>query len=258
MAIYVELKGERELTLLRAAGRVVARALAVVREHAGIGVRLAELDQRAGEAIAAAGARPSLLDYHPHFAPTPYPAVLCASVNDTIVHGIPNDYRLADGDVLSVDCAAELAGFHADAAFTMIVGQARPEDEALVAATRRALAAGIDKARPGARLGDVSHVVGGIGRRAGYGIPPDLGGHGVGRALHEEPSVPNDGPPGVGPTLCPGLVLAIEPIFLAGGQDRYRTAADGWTLCTVDGSRSAHFEHTVAITEDGPVVLTEP
>jgi len=252
----VELKTDDELALMREAGRVVARALAAARDAATVGVSLRELDEAAAEVIRAAGARPSFLHYQPHFAPTPYPAMICASVNDVVVHGIPNDYRLRDGDLLSVDCGAELDGFHGDSAFSMIVGASHEADERLVAHTEQALAAGIAAAVVGARLGDIGHAVGTIGRAAGYGIPADFGGHGVGRRMHEDPPVHNEGHPGRGMPLRPGLVIAIEPMFMAGGRDRYRIKPDGWSLCTVDGSRAAHVEHTIAVTTDGPVVLT--
>lgn len=252
----IELKSEQELAVLREAGRVVARTLAAVRAHTAVGVSLRELDEIAAAVIADAGARPSFLNYQPHFAPSPYPAVLCTSVNDAIVHALPDDYRLRDGDLLSVDCGAELDGFHGDSAFTMIVGTARACDIALVEHTQQALARGIDAAQAGARLGDISAAVGDIGRRFGYGIPRDFGGHGVGRRMHEDPGVPNEGRPGRGLRLRPGLVIAIEPMFMAGGLDDYVVAPDGWALHTVDGSRAAHFEHTIAVTTSGPVVLT--
>ena len=252
----VELKTAGELAAMREAGRVTATALAAVREQARAGVTLRELDEIAAEVIRAADARSSFLNYHPRFAPTPYPAVLCTSVNDAIVHAIPDDYRLRDGDVLSVDCAAELAGFHGDSAFTMAIGAVGAEDEQLIARTGEALAAGIAAAVPGGHLSDVSHAVGEVGRRFRYGIPVDFGGHGVGRRMHEDPPVANEGRPGRGLRLRPGLVIAIEPMFMAGGHDAYRTAADGWGLHTIDGSNAAHFEHTIAVTEDGPVILT--
>ena len=254
----VELKTDAELALMRAAGRVVADALAAVRTAVAVGVSLRELDTVAADVIRAAGATSSFLHYQPHFAPSPYPAMICASVNDVVVHGIPDDYRLRDGDLLSVDCGAELHGFHGDSAFSMIVGTPSPADEQLVAHTEQALAAGIAATVAGGRLGDVGHAVGTIGRAAGYGIPADFGGHGVGRRMHEDPPVYNEGRPGRGLPLRPGLVIAIEPMFMAGGRDRYRIKPDGWSLCTVDGSRAAHVEHTVAVTEDGPVVLTAP
>ena len=251
-----ELKTPGELAAMREAGRVTATVLAAVREQAKAGVSLRELDEIAADVLHAAGARSSFLDYHPHFAPTPYPAVLCTSVNDAIVHAIPDDYQLRDGDLLSVDFAAEFGGFHGDSAFTMAIGAISTEDEALIDHTREALAAGIAAAVPGGHLSDISHAVGVLGRAHGYGIPVDFGGHGVGRRMHEEPPVANEGMPGRGLRLRPGLVIAIEPMFMAGGRNEYRTAPDGWALHTVDGSNAAHFEHTIAVTDDGPVILT--
>ncbi|HEX3788661.1 MAG TPA: type I methionyl aminopeptidase [Pseudonocardiaceae bacterium] len=252
----VELKTETELAVMREAGRVVATALAAVRAAAAPGISLLELDEVAASVIRDAGARSSFLNYQPHFAPSPFPAVICASVNDVVVHGIPSDYRLVDGDLLSVDCGAELDGFHGDSAISFIVGRPRDGDRTLIERTEQALAAGINAATVGRTIGDIAQAIGSIGRRSGYGIPRDFGGHGVGRRMHEDPAVPNDGAPGRGLGLQPGLVIAIEPMFMAGGADRYRTADDGWALCTVDGSRAAHVEHTIAVTSDGPVVLT--
>jgi methionine aminopeptidase, type I len=252
----VELKTDTELEAMRAAGRVVAKALQAVRTHAAVGVPLRELDAVAAEVIRESGAKPAFLNYKPGFAPTPFPAVICASVNDVVVHGIPNRYRLRDGDLVSIDCGARLDGWTGDAAISFIVGTPRPEDVRLVETTERALEAGIAAAVVGGRLGDIGHAIASVGRPAGYGIVTDFGGHGIGRRMHEDPSVPNESRPGRGLTLRHGLVLAIEPMFMAGGRDRYRTARDGWALHTIDGSRAAHVEHTVAITEDGPRVLT--
>jgi methionyl aminopeptidase len=254
----VELKTPGELEVMRAAGRVVAAALAAVRAHAAPGVTLLELDAVAAEVIRDAGATSSFLHYLPRFAPTPFPGVICASVNDVIVHGIPDGYRLRAGDLVSIDCGASIGGFHGDAAISFILGPPGDGDAELVKYTREALDAAIAMARVGGRLGDVANAVGQIGRAAGYGIPQGFGGHGVGRAMHEDPSVPNEGVPGRGLPLRAGLVIAIEPMFMAGGRDAFVTAPDGWALRTVDGSRAAHFEHTVAVTEDGPVVLTAP
>lgn len=236
----------------------MARALAAVRARAAVGVSLLELDAVAAAVIAGAGATPSFLGYRPHAAITPYPAVICASVNDAIVHGIPTAYRLADGDLVSIDCGAHLDGWCGDSAISFVVGEARAADLDLIDATGRALTAGIAAARPGARLGDVAHAIGRVARAGGYGIMADHGGHGVGRAMHEAPSVPNEGRPGHGLSLEPGLVLALEPMLIANGRDGYRTDADGWTLRTVDGARAAHAEHTIAVTAAGPVVLTAP
>lgn len=256
--IVIELKSADELDVMREAGRVVARALEAVRAQAKPGVRLRELDEIARTVIDEAGAVPLFLDYHPSWAPGPFPGVICASVNDAVVHGIPDDRVLSDGDLLSVDCGARVDGWCGDAAVTFSVGAARPEDTALTDAARQALADGIAATRPGGRIGDISHAVGVVGRSAGYGIPELVGGHGVGRSMHEAPFVANDGAAGKGAPLRPGLVVAIEPMFLAGGADDVAHAPDGWELRTADGSRAAHVEHTVAVTDDGPRVLTLP
>lgn len=254
----VEIKTADALDAMREAGRVVANALAATRAAAAVGVRLRELDEVARGVLREAGARSPFLGYRPAFAPVPFPAVICASVNDALVHGVPGDYRLRDGDLLSVDCGAELDGWTGDAAVTFSVGTPRPEDTELVAATRRALDAGIAAATVGNRVGDISHAVGAVARAAHCGMPADFGGHGIGRRMHEDPHVPNQGRPGRGFPLRPGLALAIEPMLMAGGSGRYRVDPDGWTLRTADGSRAAHIEHTVAVTEEGPRVLTLP
>jgi methionyl aminopeptidase len=253
----VELKTPTEIEAMRAAGRVVASALAAVRAQAAIGVKLSELDQVARDVLRDAGADSPFLDYQPRFAPVPFPAVICASVNDAALHGIPTGYRLADGDLLSVDFGATLNGWTGDAAVSFTVGRADPADTKLITTAQDALRAGIAAARPGNRIGDISAAIGAVGRAGGYGINTDFGGHGVGHTMHEDPSVPNEGPAGRGLTLRPGLVIAIEPWFMAGGKDDYRIDRDGWTLRTADGSRAAHVEHTVAVTADGPLVLTE-
>ena len=252
----VEIKTDQALDAMREAGRVVARALAASREAAAVGVTLKDLDEAAHAAIRDAGASSPFLNYHPSFAPTPFPAVICASVNDTIVHGIPGSYRLRDGDLVSIDCGATLDGWTGDAAISFIVGTPRPADLLLIETAEKALAAGIAAATAGARIGDISHAVGSVGRSAHYGIPSGFGGHGIGRHMHEDPHVPNEGRPGRGYRLRHGLALAIEPMLMAGGSDSYVTAPDGWALRTADGSRAAHAEHTVAITDGGPRILT--
>ncbi|WP_020420457.1 type I methionyl aminopeptidase [Amycolatopsis sp. ATCC 39116] len=254
----IELKSRGELDAMRAAGRVVAKVLQSVREQAAVGTSLRELDQLAADILNDEGAKSSFLHYHPRFAPSPYPAVLCTSVNDAVVHGIPTDYRLRDGDLLSVDFGAHVDGWHGDAAVSFVVGSANQADLDLIAATERGMWAGIEQARPGNRMGDIGHAIAQIGRRAGYGLLADHGGHGVGRAMHEAPHVPNEAVAGKGMPLREGLVIAIEPMFLAGGRDDYRYADDGWTILTSDGSRAAHVEHTIAVTSDGPLVLTAP
>ena len=252
----VEIKTDQALDAMREAGRVVARALAASREAAAVGVTLKDLDEAAHAAIRDAGASSPFLNYHPSFAPTPFPAVICASVNDTIVHGIPDSYRLRDGDLVSIDCGATLDGWTGDAAISFIVGTPRPADLLLIETAEKALAAGIAAATAGARIGDISHAVGSVGRSAHYGIPSGFGGHGIGRHMHEDPHVPNEGRPGRGFRLRHGLALAIEPMLMAGGSDAYVTAPDGWALRSADGSRAAHVEHTVAITGGGPRILT--
>ena len=254
----VSFKSKSELATMREAGRVVARTLAAVAAAAKPGIRLAELDELAAGLIATLGATPSFLGYHPRWAPIPYPGVLCLSVNDVIVHGIPNRRVLRAGDLLSVDCGAHVDGYHGDAAITVAIGEVDAAGQRLSEATERALQAGIAAARVGNRLGDVGHAVEAVARAGGYGSPDGLGGHGVGRAMHEEPSVPNTGRAGRGMPLREGLVLAIEPMLIEGGLDEQHVRPDGWTIATTDGSRAAHFEHTIAIGPDGPTILTLP
>jgi methionyl aminopeptidase len=254
----VEIKSPAEIEAMRSAGRVVATALLQMRKQAAVGVSLLELDEVARAVLAEHGATSPFLNYQPSFAHAPFPAVICASVNDAALHGIPGPYRLADGDLLSIDFGATLNGWTGDAAISLTVGTPRPADLRLIDTAERALAAGIAKAVPGGRLGDVSAAIGAVARKAGYGLHTDFGGHGVGHTMHESPSVPNDGKPGRGMKLEPGLVIAIEPWFMAGGHDSYRVDPDGWTLRSGDGSRAAHVEHTVAITPDGPRILTAP
>ncbi|MFD4601618.1 type I methionyl aminopeptidase [Streptomyces sp. NPDC058464] len=252
----VELKTDTSLDAMYAAGQVVGRALTAVREAADVGVSLLELDEVAREVLRAAGASSPFLGYRPSFAPTPFPAVICASVNDAIVHGIPTAYRLRDGDLVSIDCGAELDGWAGDSAISFPVGEPRTADVRLIETAERALAAGIAAAVVGNRTGDIAHAVGRVCREAGYGIPQGFGGHGIGRRMHEDPEVPNEGRPGRGFPLRHGMALAIEPMLISSGRDGYHEAPDGWTLRTNDGSRAAHVEHSVAITEAGPRVLT--
>jgi methionyl aminopeptidase len=252
----VELKTPGEIDAMRAAGTVVARILAATRAHAAVGVSLRELDRMARDVLSDAGATSPFLNYKPRFAPVPFPGVICTSVNDAVLHGIPDTYRLRDGDLLSVDCGATVDGWVGDAAVSFTVGTGRPEDLALIRTAEAALAAGIEAARPGGCIGDISAAIGAVGRAGGYGINTDYGGHGVGHSMHEDPTVANEGTAGRGPRLQPGLVIAIEPWFLGGGRDGYRVDRDGWTLRSADGSRGAHVEHTVAITADGPRILT--
>ncbi|MFI6759226.1 type I methionyl aminopeptidase [Micromonospora sp. NPDC050417] len=254
----VVLKSEAEIATMREAGRVVANTLAAVASAARSGVRLIDLDLLAAELIASGGAKPSFLNYHPAWAPTPYPGVLCLSVNDVVVHGIPDRRVLADGDLLSIDCGAYIDGYHGDAAITVAIGEIDDAARRLSEATDRALAAGIAAAQVGARIGDISYAVESVARAAGYGLPDGLGGHGVGTAMHEAPSVPNTGKANRGLPLQEGLVIAIEPMLIEGGGSHTRTLPDGWSIATADGSRAAHCEHTIAVTAAGPVVLTAP
>ncbi|ULR54494.1 type I methionyl aminopeptidase [Streptomyces deccanensis] len=252
----VELKTDESIEAMYEAGQVVGQALTAVRDAADVGVSLLDLDELAHEVLRKAGATSPFLGYHPSFAPTPFPAVLCASVNDAIVHGIPTAYRLRDGDLVSLDFGAQLGGWAGDSAISFVVGTPRTADLRLVETAERALAAGIGAAVVGNRIGDIAHAIGTVCRAAGYGIPDGFGGHGIGRRMHEDPGVPNEGRPGRGMKLRHGMVLAIEPMLIGGGTDGYHAAPDGWTLRTNDGSRAAHVEHTVAITEAGPRVLT--
>jgi methionyl aminopeptidase len=252
----VEIKTPGEIQAMRTAGRVVAKCLAATREHAAVGMTLKELDEIAHEVIRQAGATSPFLNYKPAFASVPFPAVICASLNDEALHGIPDSRRLADGDLLSVDCGATLDGWTGDAAISFSVGEPRPEDTRLIETAQAALTAGIAQAVPGNRIGDISAAIGRVGRTGGYGINTDFGGHGVGHTMHEDPSVPNEGRPGRGMKLRAGVVIAIEPWFMAGGNDGYYIADDGWTVCSADRSRAVHVEHTVAVTDSGPLILT--
>ncbi|MGI5459294.1 type I methionyl aminopeptidase [Streptomyces sp. CA-249302] len=252
----VELKTDTSIDAMYAAGQVLGRALTAVRQAADVGVSLLELDEVARGVLREAGAGSPFLGYRPSFAPTAFPAVICASVNDAIVHGIPTRYRLRDGDLVSIDGGAELDGWVGDSAISFTVGEPRPADVRLIETAERALAAGIEAAVVGNRIGDIAHAIGTVCRDGGYGIPEGFGGHGIGRRMHEDPGVPNEGRPGRGYPLRHGMALAIEPMLIASGRDGYHAAADGWTLRTDDGSRAAHVEHTVAITDSGPRILT--
>lgn len=251
----IELRTPTQIEQMRPAGRFVADVLLALQDKAAVGVNLLELDELAHQMIRERGAESCYIDYHPSFGASPFGKVLCTSVNDAVLHGLPHDYVLRDGDLLSVDFAASVDGWVADSALSVVVGTARQEDLDLIETTTRALAAGIDAARAGNRIGDISHAIAEVARAAGLGINTQFGGHGVGRTMHGDPHIPNDGRPGRGFKLQPGLVIAIEPWFLHTTDEIY-TDKDGWTLRSKDGSRGAHMEHTVAITADGPLVLT--
>ena len=244
-----------EIEQMRPAGRFVGEVLTALADRAAVGVNLLELDAMAHTMIDERGATSCYIDYHPSFGASPFGKVLCTSVNDAVLHGLPHDYALADGDLVSLDFAVAVDGWVADSAVSVVVGEQRPDDLALIADTEEALTAGIAAAQPGARLGDISFAISRVGHQAGYKINTDFGGHGVGRTMHGDPHIPNDGRRGRGLVLKPGLVIAIEPWFCA-GTDKIWTDPDGWTLRSRDGSRGAHSEHTIAITEDGPLVLT--
>lgn len=251
----IELRTPTQIEQMRPAGRFVADVLLALQDKAAVGVNLLELDELAHRMIRERGAESCYIDYHPSFGASPFGKVLCTSVNDAVLHGLPHDYVLQDGDLLSVDFAASVDGWVADSALSVVVGTARQEDLDLIETTTRALAAGIDAARAGNRIGDISHAIAEVARAAGLDINTQFGGHGVGRTMHGDPHIPNDGRPGRGFKLQPGLVIAIEPWFLHTTDEIY-TDKDGWTLRSKDGSRGAHMEHTVAITADGPLVLT--
>jgi methionyl aminopeptidase len=252
----IELKTPDQIEYMRAAGQVVAATLQVVSEAAGIGVTTRELDALAAETIASHGAVSNFLGYGSEFGP-PFPGVICTSVNDETIHGIPGDRVLRDGDLLSIDCGAMIDGWHADAAITVAIGDVPASHRELMRVTEEALAAGIAAMRTGRRVRDVTRAVSAYVQSQGdqYGIVREYTGHGIGSALHQDPDVPNIGGPRRTPRLVPGLALAIEPMIVL-GPPRVRELADRWTVSTVDGSVAAHFEHTVAITEDGVEVLT--
>jgi methionyl aminopeptidase len=251
----IEYRSPAEIEQMRPAGRFVAEVLEALTEQADVGVNLLELDEQAHRMIKDRGAESCYIDYHPSFGASPFGKVLCTSVNDAVLHGLPHDYDLVDGDLLSLDFAAAVDGWVADSAVSVIVGQPRAEDQALIATAEAALVAGIDAAKPGNKIGDVSFAIARVATQAGYKINTEFGGHGVGRTMHGDPHVPNNGRRGRGLPLRPGLVIAIEPWFLQ-HTDKIYTDPDGWTLRSRDGSRGAHAEHTVAITPDGPLVLT--
>ncbi len=240
---------------MKPAGRFVADVLTRLAEAADVGVNLLELDELAHGMIRERGAESCYIDYHPSFGAMPFGKVLCTSVNDAVLHGLPHDYVLADGDLLSVDFAASVDGWVSDSALSLVVGTPAQEDLDLIDTASRALDAGIAAAQAGSRIGDISAAISAVAHADGLSVNTDFGGHGVGRTMHGDPHVPNDGRPGRGYPLKPGLVIAIEPWFLQ-TTDVLWTDPDGWTLRSGDGSRGAHMEHTIAITEDGPLVLT--
>lgn len=251
----IELRTPAEIDQMRPAGKLVAAVLTATSKAAKVGVNLLELDKIAHQMIRDAGAESCYIDYHPSFGGSPFGKVICTSVNDAVLHGLPHDYVLQDGDLLSLDFACSVDGWVCDSAISVIVGTPRVEDQHLIAVTTEALERGIAAAQVGNRIGDISAAIGRYANKQGFLVNTDFGGHGVGRTMHGEPHIANNGRPGRGLVLKPGLVVAIEPWLLETTDEIY-TDADGWTLRSADGSRGAHMEHTVAITENGPIILT--
>ena len=251
----IELRTPAEIEQMRAAGAFVASVLEATAAVSAVGVNLLEIDRLAHDMIRKAGAESCYIDYHPSFGASPFGKVICTSVNDAALHGLPHDYRLRDGDLLTLDFAASVGGWVADSAISFVVGTPREEDLALIDVTSRALDAGIAAAVIGNKIGDISAAIGDVAHGAGYSVNTDFGGHGVGRTMHGDPHIANDGRRGRGMPLRAGLVFAIEPWFMI-GTDKIFTDKDGWTLRSADGSHAAHFEHTVAVTDDGPLVLS--
>lgn len=252
----IELRTPAEIEAMRPAGRFVGSVLMAVKEATSVGTNLLELDEMAHKMIRDAGATSCYIDYHPSFGASPFGKVICTSINDAVLHGLPYDYAIQDGDIVSIDFAASVDGWVSDSAISYVVGNADPEDLRIIESTEKALEAGIAQAVAGNAIGDIAAAIGDVAASYGYGVNMDFGGHGVGREMHGDPHVPNDGRPGRGYRLREGLVIAIEPWFMR-GTDEIFTDDDGWTLRSADGSRGAHTEHTVAITSDGPVILTD-
>lgn len=247
----VTLKTREQILKMRRAGEVVAAVLELVRRHVRPGVSTAQLDALAEEELARRGAYSNFKGYYG------YPSVICTSINDEVVHGIPSQKRvLREGEIVGIDAGAIVDGWHADAALTLPVGRVRPETDRLIRVTEEALRRGVAAAHPGRRIGDIGHAIQSHVESQGYSVVRNYGGHGIGRAMHEDaPFVPNWGDPDRGLPIKEGLTIAIEPMVNAGGSET-RVLDDGWTVVTADGSLSAHFEHTIAVTENGPLVLT--
>lgn len=254
----IEILSPAQLARARTSGAVVADILQELKRRSTVGTNLLEIDRWTKEMIAEAGARSCYVDYAPSFGRGPFGHYVCTAVNDAVLHGLPHDYALADGDLLTLDLAVLTDGLAADSAISFVVGESRPEGSvALIDATERALAAGIGAARPGARIGDVAHAIGTVLGEAGYPINTEFGGHGIGSTMHQDPHVPNQGRPGRGYRLRPGLLLALEPWVMADTATLV-TDADGWTLRSATGCRTAHSEHTIAIIPGGCEILTVP
>ena len=254
----IEILTAEQLAKAKDAGALVADILQSLKGRSAIGVNLLDIDRWAKQMILEAGAESCYVDYAPSFGNGPFGHYICTAVNDAVLHGMPHDYALADGDLLTLDLAVSVRGIAADAAISFIVGDRQaPEDVAMIATTEEALAAGIAAARPGARIGDIARAIGTVLKGAGYPINMEFGGHGIGSTMHQDPHVPNAGRPGRGYQLRPGLLLALEPWIMADTHELV-TDADGWTLRSATGSRTAHSEHTIVITDAGAEILTLP
>lgn len=254
----IEILNAAEVAKARVTGRLVADILQAMKKRATVGTNLLEIDQWTGRMIKDAGAESCYIDYAPSFGRGPFGHYICTGVNDAVLHGLPHDSELRDGDLLSLDLAVSKDGIAADSAISFIVGDSRPaESVKLIDATERALAAGIAAARPGAKIGDLSYAIGTVLSGAGYPVNTEFGGHGIGSTMHQDPHVPNTGRPGRGYVLQPGLMLALEPWVMA-DTDQLAFDADGWTLRSETGALSAHSEHTIVITDSGAEILTLP
>ncbi|WP_059013553.1 type I methionyl aminopeptidase [Streptomyces specialis] len=251
----IEIKAPKDIERMHVTGQFVGQVLEELGDLAAVGVDLMDLEHHARRRIKERGAQSCYWDYAPSFGEGPFRNVVCLSVNDAVLHGLPHRYKLRDGDLLSMDIAVSVDGWVADSALSVVVGTPAEEDLRLIEATEVALEAAIKVARPGNRIGDISATIGAVAAEYGYPVNLEFGGHGLGRTMHEDPHVPNDGRPGRGWKLRPGLALAIEPWF-ARGTDKIVFDRDGWTIRSADGSRTAHSEHTIAITEGDPLVLT--
>jgi len=254
----IEILNSAELGRAKEAGALVAHILQTLKGRSTVGTSLLDIDRWAKAMIVEAGAQSCYVDYEPSFGRGPFGHYICTAVNDAVLHGLPHDYTLADGDLLTLDLAVSKGGVAADSAISFIVGGSKPlESVAMIDATERALYAGIAAAGPGARIGDISHAIGSVLSEAGYLVNTQFGGHGIGSTMHQDPHVPNTGRPGRGYTLRPGLLLALEPWVMADTAELI-TDPDGWTLRSATGCRTAHSEHTIAITDDGAEILTLP
>ena len=252
----ITIKTPQDIATLKAGGKILAEVLAEVAKKAVAGVKTFELDALAYELIAKAGGRPAFLHYQPEGSPSDYPASLCVSINDEIVHGIPSDRKLKNGDIVGLDLGLEYKGLFTDMAVTVAVGKVSPEDKKLINVAKQALAVGINAIKPGVRVGDVGHAIESYVKKEGLNVARGLAGHGVGYAPHEDPFIPNYGKAGTGETIEAGMVLAIEPMVTA-GSGAIKLLSDDWTFVTKTGLRSSHYEQTVVVTEQGAEIITK-